>query len=120
MARYEATDPVARHGLDHQLAELSDGREVKLCGIITTVKAMLTKKGDRMAYLTLEDLHGMVEVIVFPDLYKTAADLIVPETAGAHHGHGGPGRKRHEDSREQDRTAGRGAERRPSSESAFD
>jgi len=40
---------------------------------------MLTKKGDRMAYLTLEDLQGMVEVIVFPDLYKNAADLVVPE-----------------------------------------
>jgi DNA polymerase-3 subunit alpha len=40
---------------------------------------MLTKKGDRMAYLTLEDLLGVVEVIVFPDLYKNAADLIVPE-----------------------------------------
>jgi DNA polymerase-3 subunit alpha len=52
---------------------------VKLCGIITTVKSMLTKKGDRMAYLTLEDLQGMVEIIVFPDLYKNAADLMVPE-----------------------------------------
>jgi DNA polymerase-3 subunit alpha len=40
---------------------------------------MLTKKGDRMAYLTLEDLQGVVEVIVFPDLYKNAADLVVPE-----------------------------------------
>ena len=40
---------------------------------------MLTKKGDRMAYLTLEDLQGIVEIIVFPDLYKSAADLMVPE-----------------------------------------
>jgi DNA polymerase-3 subunit alpha len=32
-----------------------------------------------MAYLTLEDLLGVVEVIIFPDLYKNAADLIVPE-----------------------------------------
>ncbi len=40
---------------------------------------MLTKKGDRMAYLSLEDLQGVVEIIVFPDLYKNAADLIVPE-----------------------------------------
>jgi DNA polymerase-3 subunit alpha len=40
---------------------------------------MLTKKGDRMAYLTLEDLQGTVEVIVFPDLYKSAGALIAPE-----------------------------------------
>jgi DNA polymerase III subunit alpha len=32
-----------------------------------------------MAYLTLEDLQGMVEIIVFPDLYKNSADLVVPE-----------------------------------------
>jgi DNA polymerase-3 subunit alpha len=41
------------------LPDVPDGREVKLCGIITAVKSMLTKKGDRMAYITLEDLHGL-------------------------------------------------------------
>jgi len=61
------------------LAELSDGKEVKLCGIIASVKTMLTKKGDRMAYLGLEDLQGTVEVIAFPDLFKMAGELIAPE-----------------------------------------
>jgi len=62
------------------LAEVTDGREVRLCGIITTIKAMTTKKGDRMAYIQVEDLHGLVEVIVFPDLYRTAGALLVPES----------------------------------------
>jgi DNA polymerase-3 subunit alpha len=62
------------------LSEVADAKEVKLCGIIVTVKQTMTKKGDRMAYLTLEDLHGMVEVIVFPDLFKTASALITPES----------------------------------------
>ncbi|MCI0428709.1 MAG: OB-fold nucleic acid binding domain-containing protein, partial [Nitrospiraceae bacterium] len=79
LARYEATIQALATASTISLQELSDGREVKLCGIITTVKSMLTKKGDRMAYLTLEDLQGMVEIIVFPDLYKNAADLIVLE-----------------------------------------
>ncbi len=79
LARYEATIQALATASTIGLPELSDGREVKLCGIITTVKSMLTKKGDRMAYLTLEDLQGVVEIIVFPDLYKNAADLIVPE-----------------------------------------
>jgi DNA polymerase-3 subunit alpha len=79
LARYEATIQALATASTISLPELSDGREVKLCGIITTVKSMLTKKGDRMAYLTLEDLLGVVEVIVFPDLYKNAGDLIVPE-----------------------------------------
>jgi DNA polymerase III subunit alpha len=32
-----------------------------------------------MAYLTLEDLQGVVEIIVFPDLYNNAGDLMRPE-----------------------------------------
>ena len=79
LARYEATIHALASASTISLPELSDGREVKLCGIITTVKSMLTRKGDRMAYLTLEDLQGVVEIIVFPDLYKNAADLLVPE-----------------------------------------
>ena len=75
LACYEATIQAYATASTISLPELSDGREVKLCGIITTVKNMLTKKGDRMAYLTLEDLQGVVEIIVFPDLYKNAADL---------------------------------------------
>ena len=79
LARYEATIQALATASTISLPELSDGREVKLCGIITTVKNMLTKKGDRMAYLTLEDLQGSVEIIVFPDLYNNAADIMRPE-----------------------------------------
>ena len=63
-----------------QLSEVSDSKEAKLCGIITTVKMMMTKKGDRMAYFQLEDLHGLVEVIAFPDLFKSVGTLIHPES----------------------------------------
>jgi DNA polymerase III subunit alpha len=79
LARYEAAIRLFTTATTETLAEIPDGREVKLCGIITAVKSMLTRKGDRMAYLTVEDLHGMVEVIAFPDLYRDSADLIVPE-----------------------------------------
>jgi len=63
-----------------RLSEVADTKEVKLCGIIGTVRQTMTKRGDRMAYLTLEDLLGTVEVIVFPDLYKTAAALVTPDS----------------------------------------
>ncbi|RMH04911.1 MAG: DNA polymerase III subunit alpha, partial [Nitrospirae bacterium] len=62
------------------LAEAGDGKEVKICGVIGTVKTMTTKRGERMAYVQLEDLHGLLEVIVFPDLYKLRADLLMAET----------------------------------------
>ncbi len=61
------------------LGEVTDGKEVKLCGIVTTVKTLTTKKGDRMAYVQIEDPQGLVEIIVFPDLFKSASDLLAPE-----------------------------------------
>jgi len=80
LARYaESMDRFSTASTD-ALSEIADAKEVKLCGIIAAVRQTMTKKGDRMAYLTLEDLHGTVEVIVFPDLYKTAAALILLES----------------------------------------
>ena len=79
LARYEATIQALATATTAGITELSDGKEVRLCGIIATVKTMLTKKGDRMAYIMLEDLQGTVEVIVFPDLFKTVGDLLTPE-----------------------------------------
>jgi DNA polymerase III subunit alpha len=79
LAQYEATIHALATATTVGISELADGKEVRLCGIIATVKSMLTKKGDRMAYITLEDLQGTVEVIVFPDLFKTVVDLLVPE-----------------------------------------
>jgi DNA polymerase-3 subunit alpha len=53
-----------------------DDKSVCICGIVGEKKVIRTKKGDPMAYLRLEDLTGSVEVIVFPDLYRTAAALL--------------------------------------------
>ncbi len=52
-----------------EILELVEDSAVVLGGMITGVKKINTKKGDRMAFLTLEDLTGTVEVIVFPRIY---------------------------------------------------
>jgi DNA polymerase-3 subunit alpha len=81
LARYaEATARFSSCRTD-LLNEVADAKEVKLCAIIGTIRQTMTRKGERMAYLTVEDLHGSVEVIVFPDLYQTAATLITAEAA---------------------------------------
>ncbi|MCP9455992.1 MAG: DNA polymerase III subunit alpha [Nitrospira sp.] len=77
--RYEPLLAVLATTTTRDLAESVDGKDVNVCGIIVAVRSMVTKKGDRMAYLTLEDLHGTVEVIAFPDVYKIAHEWIVPE-----------------------------------------
>ena len=50
--------------------------EVDVAGMITDVKSITTRKGDPMAVIGLEDLEGTVEVVIFPDAYKTAGDLV--------------------------------------------
>jgi DNA polymerase III subunit alpha len=51
------------------LKETDASEEVTIAGIVNALKEITTKRGDRMAYLTLEDTKGIVEVIVFPDLF---------------------------------------------------
>ncbi len=62
------------------LGEASGDKPVRLCGMIVSQKVATTRRGDKMSYLHLEDLTGSVEVIIFPDLYATAADLLTAET----------------------------------------
>ncbi len=55
------------------LPKLQNGAEVKICGLVSGLKEIVTKKGDRMAFLTLEDMKGFVEVILFPEVFKAAS-----------------------------------------------
>jgi DNA polymerase-3 subunit alpha len=54
------------------LSGLQNGTEVKICGLVSGLKEIVTKKGDRMAFLTLEDMKGFVEVILFPEVFKAS------------------------------------------------
>lgn len=60
-----------------ELEELADGEEVKVAGILTNIKKIQTKaKAEMMAYITLEDPEDNVEVVVFPDLYKSTMKIL--------------------------------------------
>ena len=61
------------------LPERTDKEQVRVCGIVSGMKELITKKGDRMAFITLEDLSGSVEVIVFPEVYSAAMEFIKGE-----------------------------------------
>ena len=54
------------------LAQLGE-KEATIGGIVTALRLLKTKKGDRMATFVLEDLEGGAEVLVFPEAYKKAA-----------------------------------------------
>jgi DNA polymerase-3 subunit alpha len=70
LSEYEALRKRHATATTEELGSLRDKEMVTLCGIITAVKEIATKNGDRMAFVTLEDLRGSVESIAFPDLYR--------------------------------------------------
>ena len=53
-----------------KLPTLPDKSTVRLAAIVTAVKEISTKNNERMAFVTLEDLQGTVESVVFPDVYR--------------------------------------------------
>jgi len=62
-----------------QITELTSDRvgdRVALAGIIVSVKKIITRAGNHeMAFAKLEDLSGMIEVVVFPKIYAITSDL---------------------------------------------
>jgi DNA polymerase-3 subunit alpha len=54
--------------------------DVSIGGIVVSIRPLKTKKGDRMAAFVLEDPHGTVEVVVFPEAFAKAAALIQTDT----------------------------------------
>jgi DNA polymerase-3 subunit alpha len=61
------------------LAQAAAGGEVVVGGIVTALRLIKTKKGDRMASFFLEDLEGSVETLVFPEAYKKAAGRLADD-----------------------------------------
>ncbi len=55
---------------------MADGREVTIGGIITSVKKMLDKKGNMMAFVGMEDFSGDSELICFSDCFKNSKQYI--------------------------------------------
>lgn len=59
-----------------ELSELSDRQSVRLCGVVNSIKEVTTKNGDRMAFVTLEDPTGTVDLVLFPKSYKEAHSFL--------------------------------------------
>lgn len=52
------------------------GRRVTVAGVRQTSHRSRTAKGDPMLFLTIEDLTGTLDAILFPDAYRTAKNLV--------------------------------------------
>lgn len=61
------------------LEEQPEGSSISAIAMLTGVKPVVTKKGDRMAIIQLEDLTGHSEAVVFPRTYERIGSLIVQD-----------------------------------------
>jgi len=79
LSRFEKEIKHFTNANTQNLQEIKNGREISIAGIISKYRTQVTKKGDKMAFVTLEDLNGSAEVIVFPDVFKASGNLIEGE-----------------------------------------
>jgi len=63
-----------------QIDEAMNGQRVALAGVVAWARQIVTKKGDPMAFVGLEDLQGTVELVVFPRIYAQSRELLQEET----------------------------------------
>ncbi|ANE48448.1 DNA polymerase III subunit alpha [Paenibacillus swuensis] len=59
-----------------ELPELPDGREVWVAGMIVSQRNIVTKKGQSMAFLELEDRVDKLEAVLFPETWKRYGSLV--------------------------------------------
>ena len=59
--------------------QFKDGQNVKYAGIITSVKKKYTKTNKIMAFVTVEDLFGQAEIIVFENAYLSSQKSLIEE-----------------------------------------
>ncbi|MGN0714532.1 MAG: OB-fold nucleic acid binding domain-containing protein, partial [Anaerovoracaceae bacterium] len=50
-----------------------DGMPVVMTGMINSRRTLITKNSKMMAFLQLEDLYGVTEIVVFPNVYERCA-----------------------------------------------
>jgi DNA polymerase-3 subunit alpha len=59
-----------------QLSEANPNEKVRVAGLITRIRNHQSKAGNPMAFVTLEDLQGIVELVVFPRVWEKFSNLM--------------------------------------------
>lgn len=58
------------------LAPEHDGKKVTVGGLIGNVRTIVTKSGNKMAFVGIEDKTGVSEIIIFPSVYKEIGEKL--------------------------------------------
>lgn len=66
--------------ISHKIKQINEGYrlngELKVAGIVSSLKLLKTRKDERMATLVVEDMSGRIEMVVFPDYYQKYYDYL--------------------------------------------
>lgn len=61
----------------------TNGKKYKILGMIKSIRSLITKKGDKMAFAVIEDFRGSIETVIFPKTYiEIESQLRVDEVLG--------------------------------------
>ena len=60
----------------NEIENIKDGQKVTVGGLISNLSTKFTKNNKQMAFLTLEDLFGTIEIIIFPDIFNKYSDYL--------------------------------------------
>jgi len=63
----------------NQLAEVRNKAAITVAGIVTRFRNHQTKTGKAMGFVTLEDLHGNIELVVFPSTWEKYHSVVYPD-----------------------------------------
>ena len=74
---YEVRNPAGEGTINQEIPE---GKPFWWAGMVSDVSKRVTKNGDPMGIVTLEDMEGEATVVVFPKTYKAAEDYLYGET----------------------------------------
>ncbi len=71
---------------DYESHKIYDTQSVVIGGIVSSISIKYTKNNKTMAFLTIEDLYGTIEVIMFPNIYSQYNSLIKEDKVILIHG----------------------------------
>jgi DNA polymerase-3 subunit alpha len=57
-------------------SHIQDGMKAVMAGMVTSKRTLITKSNKMMAFLVLEDLYGVSEVVVLPNVYEKCASIL--------------------------------------------
>lgn len=72
----ESLMAAATTGSIESLAQLKNKTKVAVGGLWTLRREMITRKGTRMAFGTVEDLTGAIDLVLFPDAFAKAESIL--------------------------------------------